>query len=502
MSAVDAGGVATRDPDLVLARLHLRLGSLALARAELETLAGRDALDEAGLLDLAEARWRTGDIAGAGEAAVAALDEEEGPLLALVVAAEAAAARGRPTEARRLADKAMEAAAGSIDALFAGMPRAAVWPPDAAAPPPSPTTMFDPPRRAASPVHRHPRPHDSGMPAAAAAAAAAALASRPGRRAWRRRCRDDRPVGGRRLAGTGVAIGMAARVATDGAAGRRRRLADRRGGARPGSRRARRERSRRGRGPTGTGDPRRAGPGPGGPRPHRGPDGARHRPGPRRRLPPGRSRARGTPGVRRRGTWRPRRRRRRRSTANVHADHADHADHARSTPTQPTVDPTDSHPKETPRDRTHPRPHQARRRAAPADRADPRSVRGARPQGRRAQARPRRPRARGAPLRGPPREAVLRRAGRLHHVGAARRARPRRTERDRRRARDQRRDPPARGGARARSAATTRSRPPRTSSMPPTARRPRRVELALWFADAELFDYERDIDRWVLAPAE
>ena len=140
MSAVEASGVTTRDPDLILARMHLRLGSLALARAELETLAGRDALDEAGLLDLAEARWRTGDITGAGEAAVAALQDEDGPLLALVVAAEAAAARGRPTEARRLADKAMEAAAGSIDELFAGMPRAAVWPPDAAAPPPSPTT--------------------------------------------------------------------------------------------------------------------------------------------------------------------------------------------------------------------------------------------------------------------------------------------------------------------------------------------------------------------------
>jgi hypothetical protein len=173
MSAVAANGVTTRDPDLVLARLHLRLGSLALARAELETLAGRDALDEAGLLDLAEARWRTGDITGAGEAAVAALTEEEGPLLALVVAAEAAAARGRPTEARRLADKAMEAAAGSIDALFAGMPRAAVWPPDATAPPPSPTTMFDPPRRPIAVAHRHPRPHDTSAAAHAAAGSAA-----------------------------------------------------------------------------------------------------------------------------------------------------------------------------------------------------------------------------------------------------------------------------------------------------------------------------------------
>lgn len=159
MSVVEEGGVATRGSDLALARLHLRLGSLALARAELETLAGRDALDQDGLVDLAEARWRTGDIAGAGEAAVAAMDDEDGPLLALVVAAEAAAARGRPTEARRLADRAMEVANGSIDLLFAGMPRAAVWPPDAAAPPPSPTTMFDPPRRAPSVVHRHPMPH-------------------------------------------------------------------------------------------------------------------------------------------------------------------------------------------------------------------------------------------------------------------------------------------------------------------------------------------------------
>ena len=171
MSVAEDGGVATRGSDLALARLHLRLGSLALARAELETLAGRDALDQDGLVDLAEARWRTGDIAGAGEAAVAALDDEDGPLLALVVAAEAAAARGRPTEARRLADRAMEVANGSIDALFAGMPRAGVWPPDAAAPPPSPTTMFDPPRRASSVVHRHPRPHEAEAPAEATAPA-------------------------------------------------------------------------------------------------------------------------------------------------------------------------------------------------------------------------------------------------------------------------------------------------------------------------------------------
>lgn len=139
-----------RAPDLVLARLHLRLGSFTLARAELETLAGRDQLDVDGVVDLAEVRWRTGDIAGAGEAAALVLDDEAGPVLALIVAAEAAAARGRPTEARRLAAKAMVAANGSIDAIFAGMPRSPAWPPDPAAPPPAPTTMFDAPRGSAT----------------------------------------------------------------------------------------------------------------------------------------------------------------------------------------------------------------------------------------------------------------------------------------------------------------------------------------------------------------
>ena len=145
-----------RSPDLVLARLHLRLGSLSLARAELETLAGKDMLDAEGVVDLAEARWRTGDLTGAGEAAALVIDDDEGPVLALVVAAEAAAARGRPTEARRLAAKALAASDGSIDAIFAGMPRSPAWPPDPAAPPPSPTTMFDSP---------HPARGSGGRPA-------------------------------------------------------------------------------------------------------------------------------------------------------------------------------------------------------------------------------------------------------------------------------------------------------------------------------------------------
>lgn len=137
----------SREPSLTLARVHLRLGSLSLARAELETLAGRDALDDAGLVDLLEARWRTGDLTGAGAIATLLLGEgEDGPLLALVVAAEAAAARGRPTEARRYATVAQALAGDLIDVLFAGMPRGSVWPDDAMALDLPGPTLFDEPR--------------------------------------------------------------------------------------------------------------------------------------------------------------------------------------------------------------------------------------------------------------------------------------------------------------------------------------------------------------------
>jgi hypothetical protein len=124
----DAPAAASRGPDLALARTHLRLGSLALARTELETLAGRGTLDDEGIRDLAEARWRTGDVLGAGEAAAAWLERHPNDILGLVVAAEAQAALGRPAEARRLAGRAMERADGSLDPVFAGMQRSAIWP--------------------------------------------------------------------------------------------------------------------------------------------------------------------------------------------------------------------------------------------------------------------------------------------------------------------------------------------------------------------------------------
>lgn len=132
-----------RSVELVLAHAHLRLGSLALARTELETLAGLGKLDTIGLVDLAEVRWRTGDLAGAGEAAAVALRGDEEHPVALLIAAEAAASLGRPSESRRLAARAMANATGSIDAIFAGMPRSAAWPADADEPPPTAPTLFD-----------------------------------------------------------------------------------------------------------------------------------------------------------------------------------------------------------------------------------------------------------------------------------------------------------------------------------------------------------------------
>jgi hypothetical protein len=117
-----------RPTSLRLARVHLRLGSLALARAELEALSARGRLDDDGLLDLAEARWRTGDLTGAGDAAVALVDRGRNDLIALVIAAEAVAGAGRPSEARRLATRALETSGESLDAVFAGMPRSSIWP--------------------------------------------------------------------------------------------------------------------------------------------------------------------------------------------------------------------------------------------------------------------------------------------------------------------------------------------------------------------------------------
>ena len=164
-SMLEPGG---RDVRLRLARLHLRIGTLALARAELEASAGGGHLDEPALLDLAEARWRTGDLAGAGEAANAAIGRGVDDPLAYVIAAEAVAGLGRPAEARRLAGRAVKTTGGSLDALFAGMPRSLIWPGE---PIPDETVAAETAALAAAAVARG-RAAETIGPASAAAAEA------------------------------------------------------------------------------------------------------------------------------------------------------------------------------------------------------------------------------------------------------------------------------------------------------------------------------------------
>src|SRR5262245_52245524 len=114
--------------DLRMARVHLRMGQLTLARAELEDLYRREALDVVGLAVLAEARWRTGEGPAAAAAALAHLEAGGSDDVAVCIAAEAMAAEGRPAEARALMDRLPASDATTLDALFAGMPRRAFWP--------------------------------------------------------------------------------------------------------------------------------------------------------------------------------------------------------------------------------------------------------------------------------------------------------------------------------------------------------------------------------------
>jgi hypothetical protein len=111
-----------------LARIHLRTGSLFLARAELESLAAREQLDTAAHLDLAEARWRTGDLQGAGEAATAYLADGGDEALGFVISAEAFALANRLDDARQHAAYALERHLSELDPVFAGMARRASWP--------------------------------------------------------------------------------------------------------------------------------------------------------------------------------------------------------------------------------------------------------------------------------------------------------------------------------------------------------------------------------------
>jgi hypothetical protein len=141
-------GEPARPIEMVLAHAHLRLGLLPLARAELEMASAQGDLDPPGLVDLAEVRWRSGDLAAAGRAAGTAIDSGAVDPLAWVIASEAAAADGRTGDARRYATQVLASGPESIDRIFAGMPRSTIWPPDSHEPLPLSPTLFD---RAADP---------------------------------------------------------------------------------------------------------------------------------------------------------------------------------------------------------------------------------------------------------------------------------------------------------------------------------------------------------------
>ncbi len=139
-----ADAAANTADDLRVAHLLLRSGNALASRVQLETLAGRTALDVRGLLDLAESRWRTGDLGGAGEAVLAYLEAGGDDPLGYLIAAEATAAVGRPGDARRLARHALENLDLPLDTVFSGQPRSSIWPHDPAAPGQPAGTLFAP----------------------------------------------------------------------------------------------------------------------------------------------------------------------------------------------------------------------------------------------------------------------------------------------------------------------------------------------------------------------
>ena len=117
-----------RAADARLARLHLRGGLLPLARAALEQMAGAGTLDVPAMADLAEARWRSGDLEGAADAARAHQASGGAEPMAALILAEDLMRTGQTADARRYAEFVMARAGGAADQLFAQEPRSPMWP--------------------------------------------------------------------------------------------------------------------------------------------------------------------------------------------------------------------------------------------------------------------------------------------------------------------------------------------------------------------------------------
>jgi hypothetical protein len=92
-------------------------------------MAGAGTLDRDAMADLAEVRWRSGDLEGAAEAARAhQAGGGDEPLAALIVAEESART-GHEDDAGSAAQAVHERVGGAVEVLFAGEPRSEAWPP-------------------------------------------------------------------------------------------------------------------------------------------------------------------------------------------------------------------------------------------------------------------------------------------------------------------------------------------------------------------------------------
>jgi hypothetical protein len=92
-------------------------------------MAGAGTLDADAMADLAEVRWRGGDLEGASDAARAHLAAGGSDPMAALILAEDLMRTGQPPEARRYAEFVYARSGGAIDQLFAQEPRSPIWPP-------------------------------------------------------------------------------------------------------------------------------------------------------------------------------------------------------------------------------------------------------------------------------------------------------------------------------------------------------------------------------------
>lgn len=126
--SADQAELAERAADARLARVHLRGGLLALSRASLEKMAGAGTLDREAMADLAEARWRSGDLQGAAEAARAHQSVAGTEPIATLILAEELAMSGNDEAALAQAQSVADRIGGAFDMLFAMEPRSQLWP--------------------------------------------------------------------------------------------------------------------------------------------------------------------------------------------------------------------------------------------------------------------------------------------------------------------------------------------------------------------------------------